>query len=489
MTRALTDKQALDVVNARAVKTIGESVAEAPQSVPQVRAGARTRQERPFALTDCGNAEFFLATNGPALRYCGGLGGWHVWDGSRWERDETGEVLYRAQHAMKSLARQAVETAEGRIDEELLKHALASQREPRLRGLLTLAACEPGIAVRASEFDADPWLLNCANGTLQLRDGTLAKHDPTDLLTKSTGVDYFPDARSDLWDRVLGTAMPDPDVRAFLQCSAGYALTGDVSEERLFLPLGPTATGKSTLLGALKYAMGDYATTASFETFLHRPVNGGPRNDLAALKGARLVLSLETDAGVRLAEGVIKSITGGDEVSARKLYGEPFAFRPSAKLWLVANDAPRIRDDDGAMWRRVLRIPFDVAIPEGQRDPHLKEQLREPEHAAAILAWAVAGVRVWLKDGLRVPGAVKSATASYRRDMDPLAPFLAEFCVIDLDGLVAVRTLRDAYTDWAHRAGERRPLLAKEFNKRLRELGIEQGKDGGVRTWEGLTLL
>ena len=447
------------------------------------------RQERPFALSDCGNAEFYLATNGPHLRYCAGLGGWHRWDGARWERDETGEALYRAQYAMKGLARQAVETAEGRIDEELLKHAIASQREPRLRGLLALAACERGIAVRAREFDADPWLLNCENGTLQLREGTLGKHDPGDLITKTTGVEYDADARSDLWDRVLETALPDPDVRAFFQCAAGYSLTGDVSEERLFLPLGPTATGKSTLLGALKYAMGDYATTASFETFLHRPVNGGPRNDLAALKGARLVLSLETDAGVRLAEGVVKNITGGDTVSARKLYGEPFEFRPSAKLWLVANDAPRIRDDDAAMWRRVLRIPFDVTIPEGRRDPHLKEQLREPEHAAAILAWAVAGCQRWLKDGLRVPAAVKDATATYHSDMDPLAPFLAEYCGLELGGRVAVGRLRDAYMEWAQRSGERRPLGAKEFNKRLRALGIEQSKDGGVRSWEGLVLV
>ena len=204
-------------------------------------------------------------------------------------------------------------------------------------------------------------------------------------------------------------------------------------EEVLFFVHGPEASGKKvrfTWKAAPRPTFGDYAKVADFESFIARRDAGAIRNDIAELAGRRFVVSIEVDQGKKLAEGLVKMLTGGDTVRARFLYQEGFEFLPQFKLWLAANDAPRVRDNDSAIWRRILRIPFENTVPKEKRDATLKATLRDP----TILRPGdsrLGGGRlptVATEDGLRVPAIVEKATEQYRMDMDPLRPFFDEGC-------------------------------------------------------------
>ena len=372
---------------------------------------------------------------------------------------------------------------------KLGEHALKSESERGIKAMISLAECE--VAVRPEDLDADLMLLNAENGTLDLRTGELLPHNPADLITKLAPVRFDPNATHPAWDSFLDRMVPDPEVRAFLRRAVGYSLTGHTTEEKLFFVHGPTASGKSTFADAVKAVIGDYAAVADFETFLRKRGDGGVRNDIARLAGVRMAVGLEVDEGRALAEALIKNLTGGDRIAARHLYQDYFEFKPAFKLWLVANDKPRASAADGALWRRILLIPFEVSLPEEERDPAVKEQLTQHPHArAAILAWAVRGLRDWQAGGLRPPAAVRRATDAYREEQDTLAPFLADCCVLAPGAFVTTKSLRAAYHEWCEKNGEK-PLGANGLAARLRDHGGTPDKSrdrGKARGWSGLRL-
>jgi putative DNA primase/helicase len=227
-------------------------------------------------------------------------------------------------------------------------------------------------------WSQDPWLLNCLNGTLDLRTGELRPHSREDLITLRAEVTYEPGARSPVLEEYLAwVCVGKPGLYEFLQMVAGYSLTGDTREEKLFFLYGPAASGKSTFVEAMKAMLGDYAKVSDFEAFIKKAASGGPKNEIARLDGARFVPSVEVDDGKALAAALIKQLTGGDTVTARFLYQEGKEFKPALKLFLVANNAPAIDPEDDGMWRRILRIPFDRVVPEDQRDPNIKALLTD----------------------------------------------------------------------------------------------------------------
>ncbi len=442
-----------------------------------------------YNLTDLGNAQRLIARYGGELRYCYPLCTWYVYDGRRWTPDQGGEVERRAKATVRAIYAEAAAIVDDAERRATVDHARRSEARGRLAAMIELARSEPGIAILPRDFDADPWLLNCANGTLDLRTGTLRPHDKADLLTKLAPVNYVPGARLALWENFLEQATGgNAELAAFIQRAVGYTLTGDTSEEVLFFVHGPQATGKSTLLEALKATLGDYATTADFETFLKRSFTGGPRPDVARLAGARLVASLEVDEGKALAEGLIKQLTGGDTVTARELYAKAFEFRPTFKLWLAANHAPKINADDGAMWRRILKLPFEHSIPEQQRDPLVKATLRDPEQAGpAILAWALAGCLRWQREGLGTCPAVEQATAALKAAMDPLADFLEQCTVMHPQAWSLTGDLRSEYEAWCRETGEI-PVNGHEFTRNLAAHGCVSERRYQGRGWRGIGL-
>jgi putative DNA primase/helicase len=435
-------------------------------------------------LTDLGNARRLAARHGQDLRFCNPWGQWLAWDTMHWAPDDTQEAVRRAKATVASIYAEAAGADEdGR--KAIAKHAMRSEGGQRIREMLKLAESEPGIPILPGDLDADPWLFNVLNGTLDLRTGQLREHRRGDMLTKMSPVFYEPDADCPTWLAFLERIMAgDQDLIAYLQRVIGYSLTGDTSEQALFVFHGTGANGKSTLLEAIHEMLGqDYALRIRTETLMVKQGDAVP-SDIARLRGARLVSAQETEEGKRLAESLVKSLTGGDTVTARFMRQNEFQFKPEFKLFVASNHKPTIRGTDYAMWRRIRLVPFTVTIPEAEQDRRLCNKLRT--ELSGILAWAVRGCLAWQREGLGLPAAVRSATDTYRAESDILAAFLEERTTKAPE--VAAGQLYEAYKTWAESNGEH-AMTGQMFGRRLAERGVDKYRKGSLTFYLGLGLL
>ena len=443
-----------------------------------------------FRLTDIGNAERFVARYREQIRYCPPRKRWLIWLGQRWTWDDRSKVVQFAKATVRGIYEEAAYATDDKLREATAKHARASERSARVQAMIQLAQSEDGIPVLPHELDADPWAFNVANGTIDLRTGKLRPHRRGDLITKLSPVDYEPGARSDLWERYLSDATGgDADLSAYLQRAVGYALQGTIKEKAFWFLHGPPDGMKSTFIDAIDGALGEYHVPTSFETWLTQSNVGGNRGDLVRLLGARLVSSVEVRKGSRFDEAIIKAVTGGDAITAAAKYEAELTFYATFALWLAANDAPTIRDDDEGAWSRVRRIPFTHPLPKDQQDANMRERLREPAERAAILAWAVDGCLAWQRDGMGSCAAVDASSAAYRAEMDRVAGFFDERCAFGRDAKVNTSALRHSYEEWCREQGVRVPLSGKDFAARLHDRQCEQGKSNGKRVWRGVRLL
>ncbi len=444
-----------------------------------------------FAATDAGNAERLVAHYGEDLRYCYPEKEWYTYASTHWSTDQRGRLMNLSKRIARDLLAEALKLPEGDKRTGYILWALRSESTKSRTAALAAAQSEPGIPVLPEEFDTDPFLFTCANGTINLHGGKLLPHRKEDLITKISRAHYDPEARSPLWERFLQeTTGGNKEQIDFLQRAVGYSMTGDTSEEVLFFVQGPGGSGKSTFLEAIKTVFGDYARTADFQTFVQRTQTGGVREDVAELAGRRLVVSIEVDKGQKLAEGLTKTLTGGDTISSRFLYQKRFEFIPQFKLWLAANDQLQVRHDDDAIWRRILRVPFPNKIPKGQRDKTLKRRLRNvKECGPAILAWAVEGCLRWQEEGLSVPTLVEDATEEYREAMDPLRDFLQGCCVLHPNAWISNEELRRAYEQDCRERGNKYPVGVNEFAEGLKARGCGQKRRHSGRGWQGIGLV
>ncbi|MEW5784803.1 MAG: phage/plasmid primase, P4 family [Bacillota bacterium] len=442
-------------------------------------------------LTDMGNSRRLVMQVAGNCRFLADAGKWIIWTGKRWEIDKTGAVMRQARDAVRRIYNEAAVALDENERKAIAKHAIRSESENRIKSMVSLTQTEPEIPIRLDELDRDIWLLNCLNGTINLTTGRLHSHRRDDFITKLCPVEYKIEARSELLDSFLERVLPDAEVRRYVQKALGYTLTGDTGLEKLFFAYGPPATGKSTLLSAVESVMGDYAVTADFESFLQRDrVTGAARNDIARLAGRRFVLSVEVEDGRKLAESLVNQLTGGDTIAARFLYSESFEFKPQFKLWLAANNRPKVSGPESAIWRRMVQVPFLETIPENERDPAVKSRLRTTERAA-LLAWLVSGCLLWQKEGLLEPRAVKHLTDDYREESDVLKDFFQECCLLEPTAQASNTQIWRAYQDWCKANGERYPLGRKRFTQALFSRGLDQYQTGAnrVRTWVGVGLL
>ncbi|MFN0150823.1 MAG: phage/plasmid primase, P4 family [bacterium] len=453
------------------------------------RSSARVEPEEFYfpdrTLTDTGNAARFGTQHGASIRFVRDLGGWLIWDGTRWRRDDKCEVQELGKATARSLYVEASRASKDAAD-EIAKHAKKSMSHAGIRAMLALAESLDGIARLPEDFDCDPHAFNVKNGTIDLRTGELRPHAPTDGITKVAGVHWDESAQCPRWQSFLSEIM-DGNARliCFLRRAIGYSLTGSVREQALFIAHGSGANGKSTLLETIRALLNDYAKATPAETFLVNR-NDSIRCDLAALRGARLVVAQETESGRRLAESLVKQLTGGDALTARHLYREFFTYVPTFKPWLVTNHRPRIVGTDHAIWRRVHLIPFAVTFAPERQDKDLVATLRS--ELPGILTWAVRGAMEWNAEGLRPPEEVKAATDAYRRDQDTLADFLEERCIVGETLVSTVADLFRAYTTWCESTGER-ALGSRTFGEALEERGFHAHKGAkGSRLRRGLML-
>jgi putative DNA primase/helicase len=446
--------------------------------------GRAPRPEGTGHLTDLGNAERLVADHGADLRYVPGIG-WHEWEERRWLRDVDGAVIRRMKQSVRAMYGEAADVEDAKARKRLVDHARRSESKPRIQAGVDLAAIDKAVIADARALDADPFLLNVANGTVHLEIGEIVEHSRDDLITKLAPVEFDHRAAAPRWldflERITGGRL---ELVSFLQRAVGYSLTGSTREQVFFLLYGTGSNGKTTFVETLRALFGDYGLQASADTFLERP--GGISNEIARLAGARFVAAVETGEGRRLDETLVKRVTGTDTITARLLYREPFEFVPQFKLWLATNHLPDVRGVDEAIWRRIKLVPFTVTIPKSERDDELGEKLRR--ELPGILTWAVEGCLQWRADGLGDVEPVAVATASYREEMDVLGAFLAEACVETPTASAKASALYAAYSDWCERTGERR-VPQKAFGQRLGERGFRPGRrHGGARWWEGVGL-
>jgi putative DNA primase/helicase len=444
---------------------------------------------RRFSFTDVGNAERLVARYGEKIRYCKDMGKWLIWDGVRWQVDDANQMIELAKETVRGIAREAPRNKDGERDERYRDHALASESEARLRAMIRLAQSDDkaGIVVPASKLDADPWLLNCLNGTIDLKTVDLLPHDPAHFITKVIPFEFYNHhPRPPAWMRFLERIMGgEHRLVYFLQRCIGYVLTGDTSEQCFFLLYGKGANGKSVFLEVIRSLLGeDYARQADLSTFLSRQHTGIP-NDLARFKGVRFVSGTEMDEGKRLYEPLVKLVSGGDTITARFLYKEFFEFVPSFKLFIATNHKPNVVGVDHAIWRRIKLIPFPVTIPEHEQDRDLLRKLKA--ELPSILTWAVWGCRRWRRGGLRFPDQVVQATRGYREESDVVGRFIEECCEIGHGQRATVKELYEAFVKRHGEEGDR-PMNSSQFGQRMAAKGFDRWRTGSSRGFEGIAV-
>ena len=438
-------------------------------------------------LTDSTNAERLLREHGKNIRYMAAWKKWLIWNGCRWQIDESGALIHgKGLETVRNIHNDLLRTGDHRERIEIEKFALISESARRRKAFIEMAALIDSINVTSDALDNDPWLLNCRNGTINILTGEFTEHRQDDFITKMTNVEYDPKADCPQWKIFVREIMNfKSDVIKFLQTAAGWALTGDTSEQTMFILFGSGANGKSTFLNTIMHLLGDYAIAASTETFMKK-TGDQYSNDIARLRGTRFVTTTEAEQGRRLSEPLIKKITGNDPMTARFLYGEFFNFIPSFKIFMATNHKPVIKGTDHGIWRRIKLIPFTTRIPAEKQDKRLEEKLKA--EASGILNWLLEGADYWKREGLQVPAAISNATDEYRGEMDVIGNFFKERCLVKEGATIRIRELYKAYSDWCCDNNEH-AVSERFFSLRLKEMGFEQCRTSEARFWSGLGLL
>ncbi|MGE0666173.1 MAG: phage/plasmid primase, P4 family [Sphingomonadales bacterium] len=368
----------------------------------------------PVAFTEDALADAFAARFGRSWRYVAVWEQWLSWSGKAWLRDQS---LHAHDLARQVCREAAIGAPAESLGKRLSKNATISAVEHLARSDRR-HACGPEI------WDADPWLLNTRDGIVDLRSGEVRPHDPLSYMTKAAGAGLGGGCFS--WLEFLDTVTAgDKDLQANLQRVMGYCLTGTTSEHALFFCYGTGANGKSVFVSTMAEVLGDYATLAPMDMFMASHGDRHP-TDMAGLRGARMVTSIETEQGSRWAESKLKALTGGDKITARFMRQDFFAYTPQFKLVIVGNHKPAIRNVDEAMRRRLHMIPFTVTIPPEKRDKSLQQRLQAERDG--ILAWALEGSREWQRIGLSPPASVLAATEDYFDAEDAVGRWLEERC-------------------------------------------------------------
>ncbi len=406
---------------------------------------------RAYTFDDMGNAERFVDLFGENVRYCYTEKKWYFYNSMRWSVDNLGVILRMADkcvEAMKAEAKlylQADEESGGDMAKKFEKHMKSSRSNKSKKAMLN--EIEHHLPILPIQMDRYKMALNTPSGIINLKNGDVKAHNPEYYFTKITSVDCAEAADCLRWLAFLDDIFAgDKDLIRYIQKAVGYSLTGSTAEQCAFFLYGTGRNGKSTFIDVIRDVFGDYAANIQPETIMVKSSQSNAINsDIARLKGARLVTSVEPNEGVRLNEGLLKQLTGDDTVTARKLYSEEFEFKPEFKLWMATNHKPIIRGTDTGIWRRIHMIPFNVQIPEDKVDKNLTHKLKA--EMTGIFKWCIDGCLMWQREGLQMPAAVLKSVREYRREMDVISAFIEDKCT--LEGTVQASMLYAAYASWA----------------------------------------
>lgn len=449
-------------------------------------------------FTDVENGRLFAAQHAGRAIYARGQSGqirggnnWYAYDGRRWvlSGDDTLNLAKATTDTLREVAREEPDEARRR---SILRKIGLARSAPRIRAMLDMAQSEPEISRSGADLDSDGWLLNCLNGTINLRTGALRPHDSDDLITRIAGVNFEPDRSCPRWEKFLGLVLDDDvELKKFMQKAIGASLVGGSFRRQVFCLCGPGNNGKTTLLSTLLGVLGEYGATAHTSLLMKRRAEDETELNpgLFNLRGRRLAVLSESDHRGYLGEAKLKQITGGGRVSVRGLYRDPIEFAPAFTIWLDTNELPSVANTIRAMKDRIVVIPFTVDV-----EARLREMDRNPKQDFAaellkegpgILAWAVEGCRLWDADGQRLvkPPVVNRATSTYWKEQDRIAQFAAE-CLVDEPTAREInpQTMYETYVIWSRLQGER-SLNSANFKKKMEEKGYRQVTIKGKKSW------
>ncbi|MDR0474648.1 MAG: DUF5906 domain-containing protein [Treponema sp.] len=437
-------------------------------------------------FTDATNAARLLKEHKRNIRYFPAWKKWLVWNGTHWETDEGGALIHeKGLETVRNIYDELSKTDDYRERNDIENFGKISESVRRREAMIKTAQYIKELNIKSDDLDTDPWLLNVRNGTINVLSGEFREHRQEDMITKLANVEYAPAADCPMWKQFIREIMDyKPELVNFLQTAAGWALTGNIEEQTMFILYGSGANGKTTFLNTIQYLLGDYAIASPTESFMKKNVDQNT-NDIARLRGTRFVTTTEAEQGRRLSEPLIKKITGNDQITARFLYGEYFNFTPTFKIFMATNYKPVIKGTDHGIWRRIKLIPFTTTIPQDKQDKNLEIKLKQ--EVCGILNWLLEGTLRWRREGLIAPAVIFNATDEYRGEMDVIGNFLKERCVKDGGVSIRIRELYKAYADWCDDNKEH-AVSERFFTMRLNEIGFVQNRTAEARYWMGLAL-
>lgn len=443
--------------------------------------------------------------------------GWYAWTGTHWSHLDGDAISVKAAHkTVRSIRGEVLASlVEGPFEEEkkddfekrirsFRSFAQKSGDMPRIRGMLESA--QPYMRRPVRDLDAKPFLFNVLNGTLDLEAGKgqpdaplieLREHRRSDMITKCSEIEYDPAADAPQFREFLAEILPNPRIRIFVQQWFGYSLTGLTTEQKIVMLTGQGSNGKSVLMNAISHVLGEYAMVLPFQSLLKddrkRGADASP--DLARLPGARYVSSAEPEQGAQFSESMLKSLTGGENMTVRQLRKEFFEFRPQFKLVLSFNNRPQIRGQDHGIWRRILLVPFEQKyVEEHELEANLGAKLKDKElearlkaEAPGILNWLLEGYALWAEKGLLIPDEVLLATAEYRHESNPVGQFLIDWTEPSGADKITASSLYEAYKVWCG-INAQTVWALKTFGTRIGELSIQREKVGGFMYYTGIKL-
>jgi putative DNA primase/helicase len=431
-------------------------------------------------LTDTGDAKRFAKLVKDELHYCNGQ--WYIWDGKRYAVDELQTIYLYIDRLVDAVVEDAKNAATEDRKKQLIQHARSLESRGRTEAVLKLAQAREPIPLSLSELDSDHLAFNCLNGVV--KDGSLYVHSRETKITKLAPVEFQPTASAPTWKAFLKSAIVDDDKIEYLARAVGYSLTGLTTEQVIFFMYGLGANGKSTFANAVLAVLGEYARSIPTELLMVGRDNHP--TGLSDLRGVRFALASEIEEGRRWNEQLIKTLTGGEKIVARRMYQDFFEFDSTAKLWVMGNHKPHIRGTDYAIRRRFHLIPFTQTFTKAQQDPTLPEKLKK--EYGGILNWILEGYADWKRQGLNPPESIKSATESYFDEMDVIQQFLEEECSFDKSAKASHGELFDRYVSLCKRRNEN-PLSSRGFSQKLQEKGYKKLRStGGQIFWQGISL-
>lgn len=451
--------------------------------------------------SDYMNAELLIQSYGDDLIYVNGIG-WHHWNGKCWEPD-TDDVVVRQLFVkcMRALQEDAAQRMASSRSKTEMKEAAAvaawavrSLSAHAISAAVELASAVPGVRKTPDEIDGvnTLWLLNCKNGTLDLKTGQLREHRKTDYITKLVPVDYDPEATAPFWESTLALIFDgNRALIDYMQRALGYSITGSQDERCFFIAWGEAgANGKSTVLETVQDLLGPgYAQMSSMDVITSSTNDNRVQAALAKLQGARFVSMNEAEENQRLSEALIKQLTGGDTVQACYKYKNPFEYKPVFKLWIRTNEKPVIYSQSNAIWDRVKLIPFARSIPKERRLPRSEVDSRLRAELPGILAWLVKGCSAWLKAGHLVdPPEVTAAVQGYRVDSDIVRSFVDESIEPKAGNKLKTRDAYQAFVMWCKEGGERYIMTKSKFTRRMKAIGYELDRANGQTYFKDIAL-